>query len=232
MTLSKLSIRNAKRQAKDYLIYFITIIIAAALIYSFNGLIFSDELLKLSYSMTSLPIVVVFCSIAVVCIIGWLVYYTTNFMLSKRSRELGTYILIGLENQQVAKLFFLENLAVGGFALIFGILFGNFLFQTLRAILLTLFHVSYTFDFSFSLRAIGLTLLYFAGIYLFAQLKSRKRIYSMKIYDLIYFERQNEIAVIQKDRHRRKIFFLSIILGIIGTPVSYTHLTLPTKLEV
>ena len=152
MTLSKLSIRNAKRQAQDYLIYFATIILATALIYSFNGLIFSDELLKLSQFMTSLPIVIVFCSIAVVCIIGWLVYYTTNFMLIKRSRELGTYILIGLENQQVAKLFLLENLIIGGSALLFGLFFGNFLFQTLRAILLALFHMPYTFRFSFSLR--------------------------------------------------------------------------------
>lgn len=216
MTLSKLSIRNAKRQAQDYLIYFATIILATALIYSFNGLIFSDELLKLSQFMTSLPIVIIFCSIAVVCIIGWLVYYTTNFMLIKRSRELGTYILIGLENQQVAKLFLLENLIIGGSALLFGLFFGNFLFQTLRAILLALFHMPYTFRFSFSLRAAGLTLLYFIGIYFFAQLKSRKKIYSMKIYDLIYFERQNELAVIQKSPYRRKIFFFSIVLGIIG----------------
>ena len=33
----------------------------------------------------------------------------TGFMLLRRSRELGTYLLIGLENRQVARLFFLEN---------------------------------------------------------------------------------------------------------------------------
>ena len=38
MTLSKLSLRNAQRQAKDYLVYFVTIVLAAALLYAFNGL--------------------------------------------------------------------------------------------------------------------------------------------------------------------------------------------------
>lgn len=192
MTLSKLSLRNAKRQARDYLVYFVTVVMAAALIYAFNGLVFSDELRQLSTMMDSLPLVVVLASIVVVCIIGWLVSYTTNFMLKRRSRELGTYILIGLENRQVARLFFLENLAVGAIALALGTLLGNLIFQALRAITLALFHAPYTFSFAFSAKAVLLTLAYFALIYLLALLKSRRSIQKMKIYDLLYFDRQNE----------------------------------------
>ena len=48
MTLSKLSARNAKRQTKDYLVYFVTVVMAAALLYSFNGLVFSQEISTLS----------------------------------------------------------------------------------------------------------------------------------------------------------------------------------------
>ena len=112
MTYSKLAVRNAKRQAKDYLVYFATVVMAAALLYSFNGLAFSREIRELSGMIKSLPMMIVLASIVVVFIFGWLVSYSTKFMLSRRSRELGTYILIGLENRQVARLFFLENLAV------------------------------------------------------------------------------------------------------------------------
>ena len=116
MTLSKLSLRNAKRQTEDYLVYFATIIMAAALLYAFNGMIFSREIKELSSGLSMLTPMIVLASMAVVCIFGWLVSYAANFMLTRRSRELGLYILIGLENQQVARLFFLENLAVGGVA--------------------------------------------------------------------------------------------------------------------
>ncbi len=217
MTLSKLSLRNAKRQAKDYLVYFVTVVMAAALIYAFNSLIFSKEVLELSASLSSLPAAIVSASIVVVCIIGWLVHYTTGFMLTKRSRELGTYILIGLEPKQVARLFLMENLTIGSAALVLGTLLGNLLFQILRAIVLALYGMPYHFGFTFSLRALGLTFFYFVLIYLFAQFKSRKRIRSMKIYDLIYYEKINEEEVIQKSGKRRRTFVVSIVFGVIGT---------------
>lgn len=217
MTLSKLSLRNAKRQAKDYLVYFITIVMAAAFIYAFNGLVFSDELKSLSAFMEMLPLITVLISIVVVCIIGWLISYTTQFMLERRSRELGTYILIGLENRQVAQLFFLENLVVGAVALVLGLLFGNLIFQALRAITLSLFKVTYQFHFDLSIKAVALSFFYFAIMYLFALLKSRRIINRMKIHDLLYFDRQNEGEVIHRERTRRRVFVWSIVLGLLGT---------------
>lgn len=217
MTYSKLALRNAKRQAKDYLVYFVTVVMAAALLYAFNGLVFSQEIKMLASGMAQLPLMIVLASIVVVCVFGWLVSYSTQFMLSRRSRELGTYILIGLENKQVARLFFLENLVVGGCALVLGITLGGLLYQALRAIVLALFGQLYHFALTFSLPTIGLTVAYFVLIYLRALHKSRKRICQMKIYDLIYFDRQNEGAAIQTSKKRRRVFSVSIVLGIIGT---------------
>lgn len=217
MTLSELSLRNARRQAKDYLVYFVTVVMAAALLYSFNGLVFSREVQQLSEGMNLLPFVIVLASAVVVCIFGWLVSYATGFMLSRRSRELGTWILIGLTNRQVARLFFLENLAAGGAALTLGLALGGLLYQILRAILFAMFSLPYHFALALSLPAAGLTLLYFALIYLHALRKSRKRIRKMKICDLIYFDRQNEGAAIRTGKLRRRIFGISIPLGVAGT---------------
>ena len=217
VTLSKLSLRNAKRQARDYLVYFVTVVIAAALLYAFNGLVFSSEMRNLAEGMNNLPLVIVLASVVVVCVFGWLVSYSTRFMLSQRSRELGTYILIGMTNKQVARLFFLENLAVGGVALILGVAMGGLLYQALRAIVMAMFALPYNFSMALSLPAFGLTVAYFALIYLYALRKSRKRIRKMKIYDLIYFEKLNEGAVIQTSKSRRRTFIISIILGVIGT---------------
>lgn len=223
MTLFKLSLRNAKRQASDYLIYFVTIVLAAALLYSFNGLVFSEELQTLASSMSQLPFMIWLASAVVVCVFGWLVSYSIKFMLLRRSRELGNYLLIGLENRQIARLFFLENLAVGGCALVLGILLGSLLYQAFRAIILTLFGLPYHFSFGFSFSAVGLSIIYFALIYLFALRKSRKRIRKMKIYDLIYFDKQNEGVVIQTEKKRQKIFAFSIVLGVVGTLMLITR---------
>ena len=56
-------------------------------------------------------------------------------------------------------------------------------------------------------------MVYFALIYLHALRKSRKKIRTMKIYDLIYFERQNEGAVISKGTRRRWVFAAALCRG-------------------
>lgn len=227
MTLSKLSLRNARRQAGDYMIYFLTVVMVCAMLYAFNCLVFSKEIHDLSGIMDNMTLTIVLASMAVIFIIGWLISYTTGFMLSCRSRELGTYLLIGLENRQVARLFFLENLSVGGVALLFGIPLGNLVYQALRAILLTMFSTPYHFRYDFSLKATGLTLAYFAVIYFFALFRSRKRIRRMKIYDLIYFERQNEAELIKKGKTRKTLFVISLVFGLVGTLLMVTAATLP-----
>ena len=217
VTLSKLSLRNARRQAKDYLVYFVTVVMAAALIYAFNGLVFSQEIVTLSKGISVLPLMIVLASVVVVCVFGWLVAYATRFMLLRRGRELGLYLLIGLENRQLARLFFLENLAVGGCALVLGTALGGLLYQVFRAIVLALFGLPYAFSFGFSLPALGLTVLYFALIYLFALRRSRKYIRRANIHDLIYVDRANEGMVIQTGTVRRWMFSFSIVLGVAGT---------------
>ena len=217
MTLSELSLRNAKRQARDYLVYFVTVVMAAALLYSFNGLVFSQEIITLSKGISVLPLMIVLASVVVVCVFGWLVAYATRFMLLRRGRELGLYLLIGLENRQLARLFFLENLAVGGCALVLGTALGGLLYQAFRAIVLALFGQPYAFSFGFSLPALGLTVLYFALIYLFALRRSRKYIRRANIHDLIYADRTNEGMVIQTGTVRRWMFSFSIVLGVAGT---------------
>ena len=217
VTLSELSLRNAKRQARDYLVYFVTVVMAAALLYSFNGLVFSQEIITLSKGISVLPLMIVLASVVVVCVFGWLVAYATRFMLLRRGRELGLYLLIGLENRQLARLFFLENLAVGGCALVLGTALGGLLYQAFRAIVLALFGLPYAFSFGFSLPALGLTVLYFALIYLFALRRSRKYIRRANIHDLIYVDRANEGMVIQTGTVRRWMFSFSIVLGVAGT---------------
>ena len=217
VTLSKLSARNAKRQAKDYLVYFVTVVMAAALLYSFNALTFSQEIKILSEGMKMLSIMIALATVVVVCVFGWLVAYATKFMLLRRGRELGTYLLIGLENRQVARLFFLENLAVGGCALALGTVLGGLLYQAFRALTLALFKLPYRFSFGFSLPALGLTVVCFSLIYLFALRRSRRYIRKAKIHDLIYSDRLNEGVVIQTGKKRRWIFGASVVLGVAGT---------------
>lgn len=232
VTLFKLSLRNAKRQTCDYLIYFATVVMAAAMLYAFNGLAFSGELAELLSHASELTGIVIAASMVIVGIFGWLVAYATSFMLNRRSRELGLYILSGMTNKQVARLFYLENLVIGAGSFVIGILLGNILNQLLRAVVLTIFELPYTFSFAFSLPAIGLTLVYFSLIFLLALDRTHRHISKMKIYDLFYFERQNQGSVISSRPGRLGVFVLSVISGIVGMVLLMYASELPTPKDL
>lgn len=224
--LFKLSLRNAARQMKDYLIYFITIVIAATLIFAFNGLVFSQEIRSLSKLLGSLPLMIGIASFAVVCIIGWLVFYTMRFMMKRRSREFGTYLLLGIERRKMINLFFLENLIIGSAALLIGLLTGNLLYQGLRAMLLRFYEIPYQFSYGFSLSATLLTFAYFAVIFIVALYLNRRKIKKAKISDLIYMEQHNEKELAPDSKKRRNLFVVSIISGVIGIGLLITYDTM------
>lgn len=69
--LNKLSFRNAKRQFKEYILYFVTLACTVSIMYAFNTLIFSDVVKELS-SLEILPYMITAASLLIVIIMGGL----------------------------------------------------------------------------------------------------------------------------------------------------------------
>lgn len=219
--LGKLSIRNAKRQAKDYIIYFITVIISVALMFSFNSIATSKDISELSYSMQYFSESITGISIIIIFVMAWLINYTMKFMLEKRSKEFGTYQILGLEKKDISKMFTLENLIIGLLAFIVGIIVGTFLYQIFTSIIMNLFNQIYEVKISFDIKAIGITALYFFGIFLLVLLNCRRKIKKTKVYDLLYASKKNENNIVKKSKGNIFIFILSIILRISALLITY-----------
>lgn len=209
--LKKLSLRNAKRQAKDYIIYFITVIIAVALMFSFNSIAVSEDIKELSTLMKSFSNAILGISLIIVFVMAWLINYTMKFMLEKRSKEFGTYQVLGLEKKDIANMFTLENIIIGILAFIIGIFGGIFLYQILTSIIMNLFNQPYEIKIKFDMMAVGITALYFFGIFILVLLNCRRKINKTKVYDLLYAEKKNENNIIKKSRGNIIVFVISLI---------------------
>ena len=170
--LGKLSIRNAKRQAKDYVIYFITVIISVALMFSFNSIAVSKDIIELSTYMEHFSKAITGVSIIIIFVMAWLINYTMKFMLEKRSKEFGTYQILGIEKKDISKMFTLENLVIGVVAFVVGIFAGTFLYQVFSSIIMNLFNQPYEIQLTFNIKAVGITAAYFFGIFVLVLLLS------------------------------------------------------------
>ena len=210
--LGKLSFRNAKRQAKDYCIYFITVIISVALMFSFNSIATSNDISELSSYMAFFSKAISGISILIVLVMAWLINYCMRFMLEKRSKEFGTYQILGIEKKSISNIFTLENIMIGGIAFIIGIALGTFLYQIFTSIIMNLFNQPYQIEISFSIKAVGMTAIYFFGIFALVLLNCRRKIKKTKVYDLLYANKKNENNMIKNAKGNVILFTLSIAL--------------------
>lgn len=122
--------RNARRSFKDYLIYIATMTIISTLMFSFHGMIFSKDMRRLFREMGIFAVLIGMASFFIIGIVIWLVNYIVTFMMEKRSKEFGTYLLLGMTKKQIITLFRRENYLLGMIATLLGILPG-YLFQLL-----------------------------------------------------------------------------------------------------
>ena len=117
---------------QDYMVYLLTLILSVTLMYSFHLLVFSEEVKAVLGSWSMMPFIIIFISIVIVLILGRLVSYITEFIFRKRSREFGTYMMLGIENREIAEMFARESRMIGVAAWIAGLVGGTYFYQILK----------------------------------------------------------------------------------------------------
>ncbi|MGL6200831.1 MAG: ABC transporter permease [Lachnospiraceae bacterium] len=212
--LRKLTLRNAKRSAKDYLIYLVTMVIISALMFAFHGMIFSREVREISTDAGIFAALIGLASFFIMIIVIWLVHYMVNFMLVRRSREFGTYLLLGMKKKQIARIFRRENLILGLTAMVIGILPG-FVFQKLFVnVFYAIINAEYQITAEFSIWGILVTFGVLVLAYLLALLRIKRRFKKMHVRDFIYMEKQNE-QIINENNTWKKVFVIIAVVYII-----------------
>ena len=86
----KLAIQNIRRSLRDYIIYFVTLTLTAALMYSFLALGFSD-VLAMAENMSMLTTGILLMSALVAFMSSFVIGYAIRFMLGRRKKEFATY---------------------------------------------------------------------------------------------------------------------------------------------
>lgn len=221
MTLIKLIYRNLKKNIRDYVIYYSTLSISVALFYSFNSIhsqpalksldatkqLFSDQMGRLISVL----------SIVIAVVLAFLILYANQFLLKRRKKELGIYILLGMEKQKISTIFAGETLLIGIFSLVSGLALGFFLSQGLSLLALRLFAVDIEeFEIVLSSDALKTSILCFVIIFIIAMLLNVRTIAKVKLIDLLTAARKNEGLYFTNKKIQILLLGVSIIFIIIS----------------
>lgn len=217
--LNKLALRNAGRLWKDYLLYFLTLCMIVALIFSFHSLLFSKDIYEmirfgnsgeLSTAGTMLIAFLSVSTVVIIAITAWLIHYMTRFILERRSREFVVYLLAGMQKRQIAALFGKENAILGLCALCAGLLFGC----GLRQILFYAFYQSIGKHYEFAkqspqanVAAFLLTIILYGVCFIAALVRSKNKFSRMEIIQLLRMNHQNETVSDKRNILWKRLFF-------------------------
>ena len=255
MNLFKTALKNIKKSGRDYSVYFFTLIVAVSIFYMFNS-ISSQPLLKGILTASAgiagkLSSIIEVISVGVAIVFGILMIYAGNFIIRRRKKEFGIYMMLGMGRKKVAKLLVIETLLVGIISLAVGLIFGIFGSQLLSIIVCKMFEIDMSgFTFSLSASALGKTIINFAVIFVVVLMFNARAIGKYKLIDLFSASRKNERKIIgtipgfilltlslaalitayvnislRGDRLGKYEFFLSIILGFVGTFMLFISLS-------
>lgn len=211
----KLAIRNVMRLAKDYVVYFLTMTFVTALMFAFNSILFSEDVQGLFDIAGMMAAMVGIATFFIVWIIAWLIHYMVRFILEKRSREFGIYLLIGMQKKEIARLYVRENLVLGVGAFMLGIGIGMLLQQILMSILYGMIQMNYHIQLEMNRACFFMTAGCYAGCYVLALFRLRKRFQKMNIHDLMEAQKKNEEIVEKHEEVKRWLFPVSILFLIL-----------------
>lgn len=207
----KLAFRNVRRSARDYLVYVLTMTFIVSLMFAFNSIIFSKDLRKMYEMATMMAVMIGIATFFIVLIVAWLINYMVRFMLEKRSREFGIYLLIGMKKKEVSRLYMKENVMLGVCSFVIGMGFGMLLQQVLLVILYSIVQLEMRPHLEFNRYCFLMTTCCYAGCYLLALFRSDRRFRKMNIHDLMSENQKNEELKEKNEKTKRLLLPLSIL---------------------
>lgn len=221
----ELAVRNVKKSAKDYFIYFITLMLAVCLFYSFNSVSTQFTSLGLedrfNYLTFSSGVLTVF-SVLVCFIMGALVVYANRFLLRRRKKEMGIYATLGMEQKDLNRILMKETYQIGVVSLAAGLVLGVFAAQILSLVTARLAGISLaSYRFMVSGKAILLSIIFFGILFFFVHRFNVKELKKMSLLEMLYAERKNETVQNEKCRVEIITGIFSVILMAGGYAVIY-----------
>ena len=216
MTTIKLAFRNIKKSFKDYAIYFFTLILGVAIFYVFNSIESQTVLLDITEStydiIDTLSNMLSGASVFVAFILGFLIIYASRFLMKRRNKEFGIYMLLGMSKRKISMILFFETILIGIISLAIGLSLGVALSQLMSMLVANMFEADMTrYEFIFSSDACIKTLIYFGIMYVIVMLFNVINVGKCKLIDLIQTSKKSETVKMKNPMLCTIVFIISVI---------------------
>lgn len=234
MTSCKLIIKNVRKNIRDYLIYFLTLMISVSVFYAFNSIsdqpAFSEMGMTKTLLYDQLGILLSTLTVLIAVVLAFLIIYANQFLLKRRKKELGLYMVLGMKKGRISRIFAGETFCVGVIALVAGLCLGIALSQGISLVALKLFAVELSkFRLVFSVGAFQKTASCFSVIFLLVMTFNVWSVSSVQLIDLLTAGRKNETSQNRSRLLPVLLFLVSLACILSSGGMFYRNGILPSR---
>ncbi|WP_419073744.1 FtsX-like permease family protein [Slackia isoflavoniconvertens] len=195
--LVKLAFANVRKSARDFAVYFFTLVLGVAVFYAFNSIADSSAVQSLPTDVSEvvqlLSNIIAGVSVFIAIVLGFLVLYANAFLIRRRRAEFGMYLTLGMGKGDLLKISACETLIVGTASLVVGLLAGVALSQALTCLCLSMMAQPVEgVTLSFSAKAFTMTVATFAAIFAVSMFWNSAHLAKSKLIDLLAGSRKND----------------------------------------
>lgn len=217
MRMLRLSFMNFRNGFKSYLSLVLSLSFSILVLYNFQNIIYSEAFAALGQrNKQYIDMLIQTVSVVLLCFLFFFVWYATNVFLTRRKREIGIYIFMGMSNRRIGSLYMIEISFVGITALLAGIGFGMLFAGLFQLVMGAVSDTEIDVRFWGSYKPVVFTAASFLVVYLIFALKGYWNIVRSSVLSMISAARQNEYV------HRKSpVLMLKAVLGILVLAAGY-----------
>ncbi|WP_096201865.1 ABC transporter permease [Bacillus sp. FJAT-45350] len=191
MTFRQFAFNNVLRNKRLYIAYFLSSMFTVMVFFTFAIFAFHPAFSEGSINQNALFGMGVAGGIIYVFSFFFILYSMSAFLQS-RKKEFGLLIMLGASNRQIRLMVFLENILIGFYATVSGIVAGLIFTKAILLIAENVLIISETLDFYFPTLAIVLTLISFLFLFFCISLFVSFVLRTNKLVDLIKGDKQSK----------------------------------------
>ncbi|MRC19083.1 FtsX-like permease family protein [Bacillus thuringiensis] len=212
MTLFNIVQRNIRRNFKEYILYFGSLIVSMVIYFMFASLRYSAQINNAVVNNVMVKDIFQSSKVILILFIAIFIIYSTNFFIRKRKKEVGLYSLLGITKKQIGTMLFCETIIMGSTALVIGVLIGSWSSKLALELLMNLMKLKVPVYFEFSIKALIDTSVLFLAIMLYTAWKSSRVIYKLSLIEMFQADYKGECM----PKGSRVFAYMSIILIGVG----------------
>lgn len=206
----KLAFFNFRNNFKNYLSLVVSLSFTVLVLYNFQNLIYSDTFDVLgTRNKEYVKMIVEVITFVLVCFLFFFIWYATNVFLTRKKKEIGIYVFMGLSNEKIGNMYLVESTLTGVSALILGLIFGTLSAGLFQMILLALSDLAVEIRFRTPLKPMVLTGVIYLTVYLIFVIKGGIWITRSSVLTMMSASRQNEYV-----RQNPLILAVKSVLGV------------------